>query len=211
MTVLHPFGPGAAVAVVIGLCMIGLTELRTSITLYGMQSVALGLLAVVIGIGHREPVLVFVGSIVVLLKGIAVPLYFIFAARRIGCRRDVGMLVAPPLQFFLALGVLSLIALLRPLHQDLSSTALPAIGIVLLGMLLMLTRRLAVSQILGFLVLENGIFLYTIAQPHSMPLLVEIGVLMDVLAGTMLAGMLAFRINETFDHIDVTRLKELRG
>jgi Hydrogenase 4 membrane component (E) len=78
-------------------------------------------------------------------------------------------------------------------------------------MVLMVSRRLAVSQILGFLVLENGLFFYTIAQPHSMPLVVELGVLMDVLAGTMLAGVLAFRISDSFDHIDVTELTQLRG
>ena len=77
-------------------------------------------------------------------------------------------------------------------------------------MILMISRRMAISQIVGFLVLENGIFYYTIAQPRAMPLLVELGVLLDVLAATMLAGLLAYRINDRFEHIDVTALDSLR-
>jgi hydrogenase-4 component E len=211
MNFTHPFGPEAGAIVLIALCMIGLTDFRSSVMLYAVQSILLGFTAVSLGRLHAEPVLVIVGSAVVVLKGLAVPYYLIYAAKKIGCRRDVGMTIAPPLQFFMALIALSLLVLLRPLREEIPLTALPALGILMLGMLLMMTRRLAVSQIVGFLVLENGIFLYTIAQPHSMPLIVEIGVMMDVLAGTMLAGLLAFRINKTFEHIDVTELKELRG
>jgi hydrogenase-4 component E len=208
---MQPFDPVAALIVIIGLCIVGLTDFRSSVILYGLHSTVLGLLAISIGHARGESLLIVVGTAVMLAKGIAVPAYLIDAARRIGCRRDVGMIIAPPLQFFLALAGLSLMALLRPLRAEFPITALPALGVLMLGMLLMMTRRLAVSQILGFLLLENGIFLYTIAQPHSMPLVVEIGVLMDVLAGTMLAGLLAFRINRTFEHIDIAELKELRG
>ena len=75
----------------------------------------------------------------------------------------------------------------------------------------MVSRRLALSQILGFLVMENGMFLFTVAQPHAMPLVVELGVLLDALVATMLAGLLIFKIRDSFEHIDVAELKRLRG
>ena len=77
-------------------------------------------------------------------------------------------------------------------------------------MLLMMTRRLALSQIIGFLVLENGIFLYGLTQTHGMPLMIEMGVVFDVLVGVLVAGVVIFRLNRSFEHIDVTQLRGLR-
>jgi hydrogenase-4 component E len=129
----------------------------------------------------------------------------------IGCRRERGLAIAPPIQLFVAGAAIALLALSHPFRGELPTTAMPSIDILFLGMLFMVTRRLAVSQIIGFLVLENGIFLFTVTLTHPMPALIDMGVLMDVLAGTMLAGMLAFRINNAFEHIDVAQLTELHG
>jgi hydrogenase-4 component E len=64
--------------------------------------------------------------------------------------------------------------------------------------------------VIGFLVLENGIFLYALTQTQGIPLMVEMGILLDVLVAVMVAGLVIFRINRSFEHIDVTRLRELR-
>ena len=74
----------------------------------------------------------------------------------------------------------------------------------------MLTRRLAISQVIGFLVLENGIFLYALTQTQGIPLMVEMGILLDVLVGVMIAGVVIFRLNRSFEHIDVTQLRGLK-
>jgi hydrogenase-4 component E len=203
--------PVAAILAVLALWMIGITQYHTTVALFGVQSAIAGALAAWIGCEHGEPMLVIVGGAVILLKGLGAPLYLSYAARKIGIRRERHLVVAPPIQLFLAGTAIALLALSHPFRGELPATALPSIGILFLGMLFMVTRRLAVSQIIGFLVLENGIFLFTITLPHPMPALIEIGVLMDVLGGTMLAGLLAFKINTAFEHIDVTKLKELHG
>lgn len=200
-----------ALVVLLALSMVGMTNLHANLRLYTAQSLLLGYIAIDAGRVHGEPLLVLVGVAVCLIKGIVVPAYLAYATRKIGCRRDSGLIIAPPLQLLLAIGCLAILTLARPFHYDIPADAVPALAVVLLGMLQMSTRRLAVSLIVGFLVLENGIFLYTVSQPHSMPVVVEIGVLMDVLAGAMLGGILAFQINRTFEHIDVTEMKELRG
>jgi len=205
------FEPVTGGAVLLGLWMVGITQLRSKLTLYGLQTVLLGVLATWIGVQHREPALVVAGIAVAGLKGVAVPFYLGRVVRRIGCRRDEGLLLAPPLLLFLTLGALGALLLLQPFDQEIAMNTIPAVALLLIGMVLMVSRRLAVSQILGFLVLENGIFFYTVSQPHSMPLVVELGVLLDILVGTMLAGLLAFRISDSFEHIDVTELKQLRG
>ena len=85
-----------------------------------------------------------------------------------------------------------------------------AVSLLLIGMLLMLTRRLAISQVIGFLVLENGIFLYALTQTHGIPLMVEMGIVLDVLVGVMIAGVVIFLLNRSFEHIDVTQLRGLK-
>lgn len=201
----------AGVAVLLGLWMVGLTHLRSKLILYGTQTLTLGILAASMGIRLGEPTLIIAGCAVAALKGIAVPLYLGQVIRRIGCRRDEGLVLAPPLLMFATLGALGALLIMRPFDTEVSRIAMPATGLILIGMVLMVSRRLAVSQILGFLVIENGIFFYTVSQPHSMPLLVELGVLLDILVGTMLAGLLVFRISDSFEHIDVTELKQLQG
>ncbi|MBI5834107.1 MAG: hypothetical protein HZB16_17570 [Armatimonadetes bacterium] len=200
----------AAFLVLTGLWMVGLTNLRTKLVVYGVQTLALDAAAVSIGWQHGELALIVVGLVSALLKGLAVPTYLLHLTRHIGCRRDEGLFIAPPLLLLLTVGVLSALLLLRPMHDALRVADLPALALLLIGMILMISRRMAVSQIIGFLVLENGIFYYTIAQPRSMPLLVELGVLLELLAVAMLAGLLAFRINDRFEHIDVTALDSLR-
>ncbi len=203
--------PAAIGAVLLGLWMVGITLMRTKLTVYGFQTVLLGLLAAWIGVRQHETALVIAGLAVALLKGVGVPIYLARVARKIGCRRDEGMLIAPPFLLFLTIGALASLALFRPFDEALATAGLPAIALIMVGMVLMVSRRLAISQILGFLVMENGMFLFTVAQPRSMPLVVELGVLLDALVATMLAGLLVFRIRDSFEHIDVSELKQLKG
>jgi hydrogenase-4 component E len=86
-----------------------------------------------------------------------------------------------------------------------------AISLILMGAFLMVSQRRALMQIVGLLVLENGIFLAALATTFGMPLVIEIGILFDLLMGILIMGVFAFRIRDTFDHLDVTRLRRLRG
>jgi hydrogenase-4 component E len=66
-------------------------------------------------------------------------------------------------------------------------------------------------QVLGLLVLENGIFVAALITTFGMPLVIEIGIFFDILIGLLLMGIFTFRINDTFDHLDVSKLRRLRG
>ena len=74
----------------------------------------------------------------------------------------------------------------------------------------MLTRRVAISGIIGFLVIENGIYTFALIQTRNMPFIVEMGILLDVLVGVMIAGLLVFSIHKSFEHIDVAQLTDLK-
>ncbi|MHB8125158.1 MAG: NADH-quinone oxidoreductase subunit K [Desulfitobacteriaceae bacterium] len=90
--------------------------------------------------------------------------------------------------------------------------ALPtAISLMLIGLFIMMTRKLAIMQIVGFVVMENGLFLAGIGTTNGMPLVIELGIFIDILVGVLIMGVLAFRINRSFDNLDTQNLRNLRG
>jgi len=75
----------------------------------------------------------------------------------------------------------------------------------------MVSRNKALMQIMGLLVLENGVFLAALATTFGMPLVIEIGISFDLVMGVLLMGIFTFRIRDTFEHLDVSKLRRLRG
>ena len=85
-----------------------------------------------------------------------------------------------------------------------------ALATVVIGLLVLTTRRKAISQVVGYLVLENGIYVFGLSQVTRAPFLVEAGVLLDVFVGVFIMGIVVFHINREFDSLDSARLSELR-
>jgi len=194
--------------------MCGLTGVTPLLRLLAAQAALLAVITVLLGARLHEPHYYWLAVVVLGAKVIAIPVYLSWAANRLAIRRDIGTVLSPMLALLIGGGTLTTGYFLS------SRVAVPTLGnvgaagmalaLLFIGMLLMLTRRLALSQIVGFLVLENGIFLYGLTQTHGMPLMVEMGVVFDVLVGVMVAGLVIFRLNRSFEHIDVTQLRGLR-
>jgi hydrogenase-4 component E len=91
------------------------------------------------------------------------------------------------------------------------NTLAVAISLFLIGFFMMVNRRKALTQVLGLLSLENGLLLAAISLTYGMPLIVEIGIFFDVLVAALLLAILIYRIRETFDSMDVSRLSRLKG
>src|SRR5690606_1408290 len=134
---------------------------------------------------------------------------------RLGIHREVETVVGvgPTMLAGMALVALSLVVMLRvtgdadPLaREDLAF----ALSVVLLGLLLMVTRRNAVSQVVGFMSLENGLILAATGA-KGMPLVVEISVAFSVIVAFIVIGIFLFRIRERFDTVDVHALDRFRG
>lgn len=98
------------------------------------------------------------------------------------------------------------------LHLEPTLRLLPAGGLatLLLGLLVLVGRTKAVTQVVGYLMVENGIFLVGLLLHHEMPLMVEAGILLDVFAGVLIMGIFAYRIQKTFDHMDTHNLVALK-
>ena len=90
------------------------------------------------------------------------------------------------------------------------ATSTASISLLFSGLVMMLTRRLALSQIIGFITVENGVYLFAFTQTEGLPVLIEMAVFIDILGAVMIAGVLIFSIKRSFEHIDVTRLTNLK-
>jgi hydrogenase-4 component E len=89
------------------------------------------------------------------------------------------------------------------------STLAIALATVMIGLLMMITRKHAVTQIIGFLAMENGLFFAATSATYGMPLVVELGVALDVLIAAFIFGIFFFHINSTFDSLDVDQMAQL--
>jgi len=179
------------------------------------QGILLGLLTITAAWPH-PPIQTWVLAIVATsLKGLAFPWLLFRTLRRVQVRREIE----PYIGFNLSLGiglVLLLIAfsLARrlPLPEGLDSEFwIPAAFFSLLtGLLLIVARKTAVMQVIGYLVLENGIFAYGAGAARHAPLLLEMGILLDLFVAVFVMGIALFHIARDFDHINVDRLVSLK-
>ena len=154
-------------------------------------------------------------AIALVLKGIIIPLALRRVVVRLGIHRTIETVVGigPTMLFGMGLAALSMVVMFRaaatadPLaREDLAF----ALSVLLLGLLMMVTRRNAVSQIVGFMSLENGLILAATGA-KGMPLVVEISVAFSVLVAFIVIGVFLFRIRERFDSVDLQALDEFRG
>lgn len=202
-------------AAVVAVMMLGMRHLRPNLVSYAACTFMIVLETILVSSLQKEVHLFFVAIGILVVKVTGVPLFLNWIMKRIDVRSDSGI-VAPPISMHIGivmLGVSYLLASQLPgMSHDIDGrlAATGAMSLIFTGVLLMLTRKIALSQIIGFLVLENGIYLFALTQAQGMPMIVEMGILLDVLAAVMISGLLLFRIKKSFEHIDVTQLTELR-
>ncbi len=208
-------GSAAVLLFVTVLAMAAARRLGTCILAYGFQSAVLAGLVFATGFLRHSATALAVGALVLGVKVVAIPWTLIFLARRLAVVPRLASRVAPlPSVFATVLLVFFSFAAVRGFASELhvtESLLAAAVALMLSGMWLMITHRLALMQVIGVLVLENGIFLAALATTFGMPLVIEAGVMFDLLVGVLLMGLLAFRIRDTFEHLDVSRLRRLRG
>jgi hydrogenase-4 component E len=134
---------------------------------------------------------------------------------RLNIRWDVETLVNIPTTMLVGI-VLVIISfnLALPISQLAGTITRSTLGIamasVLISFLMMITRRKAVPQVIGFLAMENGLFFAATSTTYGMPMVVELGIALDVLVGTFIFGIFFFQIRETFDSLDIHHLEKLK-
>ncbi len=190
--------------------------LSACIRFYAMHSFLLSLITLAIAYNHHLWHLGISALLTFLLKVIAIPQIFFAISRKIGVRKEVESYINIPSSLFLAV-ILIFVSFYVTAGAKTGSALsswefLPiAIATVFLGMLVMTTRKKAITQVLGLLLMENGLFLMGITMTFGMPLLVELGILFDVLVGIIMMGIFIFKIRSAFEGIDVDDMTVLKG
>ncbi|MGH7679564.1 MAG: hydrogenase [Gemmatimonadaceae bacterium] len=148
------------------------------------------------------------------IKAGILPWFLRWAIREASVRREVEPLVGNMASMLLgaaALGIAFAVAAALPLRQSPTELLVPvALVTVIIGLIVLITRTKAITQVVGYLMLENGIYLFGLTQSPRVPFLVEIGVLLDVFVGVFIMGIVVFQINREFDSISAAKLSELR-
>lgn len=169
----------------------------------------LGLLPLFIHTGRSltlQPVLIATATCTI--KGLILPKMLLRAMSEVWIKREIEPLVGYSLSILLgllALGVSALLGFTMPLPGTGDSPLLLPVSIftILVGLFLIMTRRKALTQVIGYLVFENGIFVFGVSLIAEQPLLVEMGILLDLLVGVFIMGVIVFHIQREFDDIDV--------
>jgi hydrogenase-4 component E len=201
--------------VLTNLTVLGSSRLHTPIQLSAAQGMALGLLPLLVsehGIGVR-PVLIAI--VLFVMKGIIFPRLLFRALRTADVRHEIEPIIGFPASIMAGIALLATsfwVASRFPLpHQAASPLVLPlALSTILIGLFLITTRRNAMNQVVGYLVMENGIFIFGVALAQEEPFIVEMGVLLDVFVAVFVMGIAIFHISREFDHIDVDQLTSLK-
>ncbi len=195
--------------------ILGSTRLYSCVRAFGIQSFLLACVAGIVAVSTGKIDIYIVAILTLLIKAAIIPYIFIYIIREIKVKREVELYVSVSLSLIIG-GVLVVISyyLIRSINimSELSSLSLSAsMSLVSIGLFVMISRKKAIMQMLGILIMENGLFLGAISLTYGMPLLVELGIFFDVLIGVLIMGILIFRINKTFESIDTDLLKTLIG
>jgi hydrogenase-4 component E len=202
--------------VLTSLALLGSSRLGSCIRIVALQGVILSPLALLLGGEHGITLrAAFLAVVTVVIKGAGFPWLLDRAVRDASARKEVDPFLgynASILAGVLILAVSFRLSAQLPLPaESISSLVVPvAFFNILAGLLVIATRRKAVTQVLGYLVMENGIYVFGVGAASHQPLLVELGILLDVFAAVFVMGIVIFHIGRQFDHIDTDRLTNLR-
>jgi hydrogenase-4 component E len=211
----------AALVLVLQILMVSQRWLVTNIRAFGVQSFLLASIAATIAHFNHAPHIYVVAALTLVFKAILLPLFLERLVAKIEIRQEIEPFINVPISVIIS-GLLTVLAyVVAESFQRPAEAAGPAslghntlavaIALFLIGFFMMGNLRKALTQVVALLCLENGLFLAAISLTYGMPLIVEAGIFFDVLVATLLLAILIFRIRETFDSMDVSRLSRLRG
>ncbi len=197
-----------------GFSLLSFSRLTACIRAVAIQGLLLGILAVAVQDGSVSLAGALPPLISAMVKGFVLPWMLFRAMREAQTAREVEPLISYNLSIMagaVALGVsLWLGERLKPPSEPASSLLMPvAFFTSLAGLIVIITRRKALTQVLGYLALENGVYAFGAAVALQLPVLLELGILLDVFVGVFVMGIAIFHIGREFDHIDTDKLAAL--
>jgi len=205
----------AALLLLIAFAMLAQRRVLTLIRLFALQGAVLAASTIVVAWSTGYKDLYVSAGITLVLKVILLPWILHRLIDRLYIRWDIETLINIPTTMLAGIGlVIFAFALATPISQMASTLTRPTLGIalasVLLSFLMMIVRRKAVPQVIGFLAMENGLLFAATTATFGMPLVWELGVALDVLVATLIFGIFFFHIREQFDSLDIRHMEKLK-
>jgi hydrogenase-4 component E len=205
----------AALILLISFAMLSQRRIVGLITLFAWQGAALASSTALVAWSTNQHHLYYSAVLTLALKVVAMPWFFYGLVRKLNANRDVEPMINIPTTMLIGIALVIFAFNLALPISALSSTLMRstlgiAMACVLLAFLMMITRRTAIPQVIGFLAMENGLFFAATSATYGMPLVVELGVALDVLVGVLVLGIFFFQIRETFESLDLKHMENLK-
>jgi len=206
---------GAALLLLSSFAMLSQRRILSLVNLFALQGAVLYVSTAIVAHTSGATHLYASALLSLILKVIVLPWILHRLIARLNVRWDTETQLNIPATMLVGIVIVVFaFALAQPIAQ-LSATVTRstlgiALAVVLLSFLMMITRRKAVSQVIGFLAMENGLFFAATSATYGMPMVVELGVALDVLVGTLILGVFFFQIREQFDSLDLHHIERLR-
>lgn len=202
------------VIVILNLAILSSSRLADCIHIVALQGVLVGLLSLVVQDSAITFRLILIAAVAVTLKGVIFPRLLFKAIREADVGREVQPIVSYPIStlagtLFFAVSLWISSRLPIPESRFLYFAIPVTFSSILVGLFIIVTRVKALTQVLGYLVLENGIYAFGVVLLVENPVLVEFGMLLDVFVAVFVMGIIIFHINREFDHIDTHLLSRL--
>ncbi|HET9405485.1 MAG TPA: formate hydrogenlyase [Burkholderiales bacterium] len=205
----------AALMLLLAFAMLTQRRILSLINLFAAQGFVLVLSTLVVAYFTNQGHLYYSALLTLALKVLLLPWIMHRLIRALNVQWDVETLINIPATMLIGI-VLVVFAfnLADPISQFAGTITKSTLGIatacILLAFLMMITRRKAVSQVIGFLAMENGLFFAATSATYGMPMVVELGIALDVLVATLIFGVFFFHIRETFESLDIHHLEKLK-
>lgn len=204
----------AALILVSSFALLAQARVVATIQVFAWQGFLLAVVTTLValdtGLNH-----LYISAVLALgLKAFFIPWLLIRQARKLGILREFDTIIRPGITL-MAAGSLVIFCynVVLPVQQFAQSITRDAIGVslalVMIGMLMLITRRKAITQVVAFMSLENGLFFAAVSATHGMPMVVELGIAFDVMVAAVIFGIFFFHIRDSIETLDVDQLNRL--
>ena len=205
----------ATLMLLLSFAMISQRRIVSLISLFQLQGAALVATSFLLAYATHQHELYVSGALTLVLKVALIPWMLHRMLHKLNVRWDVETLINVPTTMLAGIGlVIFSFSLALPISRLSDSIAGGSLGIALscvfLSFMMMITRSKAVPQVIGFLSMENGLLFAATTVTNGMPMIVEIGIALDVLVGVLILGVFLFQIREKFDSLDIRNLESLK-
>lgn len=191
------------------------------ITTFRVQSILLALVSLIVSVRSMlvtgkfdEVIIIF--ALIVVFKVIIIPIVMKRTSEKVEYTVEKDFFISIPVSMLICCGLVLLswyviFNIEGITNADTKNYLIYSLSVVMLGLFFMISRKKAIGQIVGFLVIENGMFLAAMLSTEGMPMIVELGLFFDLLTAFLIMGIFVFKINNTFESIDINKLKNLKG